>query len=610
MSLPIELIKIILNQLSILDKRNLIRCCKYFYKLFYLIENDEIEFIKLLNTTKFLSDKPIKFHRYEMYILEYIYYDREDMLENYLKYDMRIFRKYPLLYFNLATRNQINICQKLYQKYGKHLKQIIEGSAVSGNLEMVKWTYRKMQILSLDKVYMSGTNKDFSISNLCSLAAENGHLEILKWAQKNGCPFDLLEFSTAAKNGHLEILIWAYETGYWCCSNIDCYAAENGHLVILKWRHKIGRLNIGNSYLYAAKNGHIEILKWMHENAYSSRLPWDWHLGTYASMCFDVIKNGQIDILKWLQQNKYNVYHHYFCNIAAEYDRLEILQWAQKNGCEWTEAVCANAADGGHLKVLKWARENGCPWNAKTCRNAAAKGHLELLIWAIENGCDYDNDDMFYYAIKNNHFEIFKFLCKCKYQPRDNFYFCGFAAANNNLEMLKLARENGYVWSPDTCCNAANNNNFEIIKWARENGCPWGSIDNFYLSITTKNYEMVKWIKENGGPINYYMCNTVSENRDLEMLKWARENGFPWESRVCLNAIKNGYLKMLKWAHEMGCPRFPKTCSYAAYYGHLKILKWAYKNEYKINFRRLIEMKLKKKIHTWLIATAKINGII
>jgi hypothetical protein len=51
-------------------------------------------------------------------------------------------------------------------------------------------------------------------------AAEGGHLETLKWARANGCPWGVDTCAGAAKNGHLDILqyLWANgcpHTGWW-----------------------------------------------------------------------------------------------------------------------------------------------------------------------------------------------------------------------------------------------------------------------------------------------------------------------------------------------------------------------------------------------------------
>jgi hypothetical protein len=44
-------------------------------------------------------------------------------------------------------------------------------------------------------------------------AALGGHLEVLKWARENGCPWDELTCAWAAKSGHIEVLKWARANG-------------------------------------------------------------------------------------------------------------------------------------------------------------------------------------------------------------------------------------------------------------------------------------------------------------------------------------------------------------------------------------------------------------
>ena len=54
-------------------------------------------------------------------------------------------------------------------------------------------------------------------------AAKGGHLEVLKWARANDCPWGALTCAWAAKCGHLEVLQWARENG--CPWNEDtCWA--------------------------------------------------------------------------------------------------------------------------------------------------------------------------------------------------------------------------------------------------------------------------------------------------------------------------------------------------------------------------------------------------
>jgi len=71
-------------------------------------------------------------------------------------------------------------------------------------------------------------------------AAEGGHLEVLKWARENDCPWDKRTCAHAAKGGHLEVLKWARENGCPWDENTCACAAYRGHLEVLKWAHANG----------------------------------------------------------------------------------------------------------------------------------------------------------------------------------------------------------------------------------------------------------------------------------------------------------------------------------------------------------------------------------
>ena len=68
-----------------------------------------------------------------------------------------------------------------------------------------------------------------------------GHLEVLRWAREHGCPWDDMTMQSAAVCGHLEVLQWAREHGCpWHADlenkDVDCctLAAQDGHLEVLK----------------------------------------------------------------------------------------------------------------------------------------------------------------------------------------------------------------------------------------------------------------------------------------------------------------------------------------------------------------------------------------
>ena len=190
-------------------------------------------------------------------------------------------------------------------------------------------------------------------------AAENGHLECLRYAHENGAPWSSLTCMSAGKNGHLECLRYAHENGApwdeWTCVN----AAQNGHLECLRYAHEHGA-PWGPQIMYAggevgvdgslttrnaAENGHLECLHYAHENG----APWDKHT----------------------------------CGNTAFYGHLACLKYAHENGAPWNEDTCKNAAHNGHFSCLKYAHENGAPWNEDTCTCAAYNGHFECLCYAF-----------------------------------------------------------------------------------------------------------------------------------------------------------------------------------------------------------------------------------
>jgi hypothetical protein len=107
-----------------------------------------------------------------------------------------------------------------------------------------------------------------------NLAARQGNLEMVKYCVANECPVDENACGFAAENGHLEVLKYFHEEAKapWDASTA-AWAAENGHLHILEYlvERKYDEYS-GYACWYAAKFGHLDCLKYLHETA---KAPWD-----------------------------------------------------------------------------------------------------------------------------------------------------------------------------------------------------------------------------------------------------------------------------------------------------------------------------------------------
>ena len=75
---------------------------------------------------------------------------------------------------------------------------------------------------------------------VCTEAARDGHLEVLRWARARGCGWDEETCAAAAKGGHLEVLKWLREHGCPWNASTCARAAEGGHMEVLRWARANG----------------------------------------------------------------------------------------------------------------------------------------------------------------------------------------------------------------------------------------------------------------------------------------------------------------------------------------------------------------------------------
>ena len=72
---------------------------------------------------------------------------------------------------------------------------------------------------------------------MCLDAAENGHLDMLKWARRQFplCPWDWQTTAMAAEKGHLDVLMWAHKHGCPSHAKMRNFVNKGGHLDVIEW---------------------------------------------------------------------------------------------------------------------------------------------------------------------------------------------------------------------------------------------------------------------------------------------------------------------------------------------------------------------------------------
>jgi hypothetical protein len=138
---------------------------------------------------------------------------------------------------------------------GADRAKLVDLDLVPFSVESVSWEDALCAgSLRLLKRLKASTLVNWSPSD-CATSALLGHLEILKWARSQNCPWDVRTCAGAALNRHFETLKWARSQGCpW--DDLTCiHAGLNGHIETVIWARSQGCPWDAWTCAYAARNG-------------------------------------------------------------------------------------------------------------------------------------------------------------------------------------------------------------------------------------------------------------------------------------------------------------------------------------------------------------------
>ncbi len=422
---PNDIIPIIFNFITLItDKRQFLRTCKR---------------INVLNKKLMIQCEnnfdPIYFDKIKKYCVE------KFTLE--LCHD-KYFHLIPLTYLN---PNNMIIVQTLATFGSLELLQI----AINNGCELVSNGYLSVayDIFKYSKVPYT--------NDVCALAAQNGHINVIEFCLNNGCQLNWISCLLAAKNGHLHVVEWLLKNN--CPTNdyVRETAAFNGHYDVIKLLIRGSYFMNYKTYAAAAENGHLNILKLLKENC---PLSMDHYIGERAAL------NGHLDVLKWLHENNYR-FNAKTCSAAALNGHLDVIIWLKENGCILDNMTLTLAIKNGHLNVLKWLMENDDQGYDKEeiFESATMYGHINILEWLNQNGYDLNFDYICETSITYGNVNVIKWLGEHNYKwTNEN---CSHAIHHNSLDTLILMTNDGFQWEKHVVRNIMNGNKVKIINWAK-----------------------------------------------------------------------------------------------------------------------------------------------
>jgi len=167
-------------------------------------------------------------------------------------------------------------------------------------------------------------------TDFCNRVARTNKLELLKWArEEKKCEWDVVTIHAAARQGNLEMVKYCVANecpiNVWACA----YAAENGHLECLKYLREEAKAPWGSTTANcAALKGHLHILEYLVERKY------DQH-SAYA--CENAAEFGHLDCLKYLHETARAPWSSGAVRKAHEKNHPECVQYLLDNNCPLPE---------------------------------------------------------------------------------------------------------------------------------------------------------------------------------------------------------------------------------------------------------------------------------
>ena len=218
---------------------------------------------------------------------------------------------------------------KFLYEVNTETRKLIKRSSRAGDL---KKKFKVEEMSSISTLEVAWENKSLwsyylkDETNFCYKVALTNKLELLKWArEEKKCKWDVGTILRAAYQGNLEMVKYCVANKCYIGEDVCASAAQNGHLEVLKYlREEVKAPWDFYTAAWAAENGHLHILEYLVEHKYDK-------YDVFA--CWKAAKHGHLDCLKCLHETAKAPWDKEVLREAHENNQTECVQYLLDNDC-------------------------------------------------------------------------------------------------------------------------------------------------------------------------------------------------------------------------------------------------------------------------------------
>ena len=331
-------------------------------------------------------------------------------LENGITYSLKNINVQKLSYTNSINDNDLQSFLYLYENNCVLNDYDCRHIAEKGLIKFLKFLNEKGIIFDED---------------VGSGAAEGGHVECLKYLIDIKAPIDTETCTFASRRGHLECIKLLYDHGFQGNENSTRHA---NNVACLEYLH-INNCPISNfaSYIMSRDNK-MECIEYLLKN----------NIGILRSAIHNTAKNGNIKMLQ-LFLTKYDLddLTYYY---ATKYKQLEYIKFLKEIKCPWYHRALIVAADNNSIECLEFLNSYGYKCEKNVFEEFLFNKKIKELIYLIDHDCNFDER------------------------------ICDVAVLYNNVEILTILYNKGYLCDKLTSYIAKRVNSNECFNYLQEKG--------------------------------------------------------------------------------------------------------------------------------------------